>query len=634
MGVGVAQRRHSARKRVRYWFDNTLTRGAPALIGWLAAACLAVVLPASVLLVWTDRRAPASLTGRLAAVWRSTGDTLRLGGQTGPPLRVALSVLLALVALLYVSTLVSLITAGINQKLLALRRGRSTVLEDGHVAVLGWSEQVFTVVAELVAANANQRRAAVAVLADRDKTDMEDALRTKLGSTGRTRLICRSGSPTDPAVLSRVSPGTAGAVLVMPREEPSGDAEVVKTLLALRAAVGDTDRAQVVAAVRDARYRLAAGLAAGPGGVVLEIDDITARLIVQSALRPGLSLVYQELLDFAGDEFYTVAEPALAGRPFGEALLGYDTSCVVGLVRDTGALALNPPSDTVIARGDRLVVVTRDDDTAVLADRPPPVDDTVIVSRPPVEAGTERALLLGWNRRAPLIVDQLARCTGPGSVLDVVADGGPATAVAVRAAGAAAGPGLTVTFRDGDVTSPETLAGVDAASYGSVIVLGPDPGPGVATPDDRTLVTLLLLRALEQASGDGLPVVTEMTDDRNRVLAPVSPGADFIVSGKLIGLLMAQISQNGHLAGLFEELFSAGGNEIRLRPASHYVRVGARASFATVVEAARRRGECAIGYRCRAGAGEEPDYGVRINPAKGVVRGWEAGDEVIVVGRG
>ncbi|WP_037676369.1 CASTOR/POLLUX-related putative ion channel, partial [Streptomyces afghaniensis] len=96
------------------------------------------------------------------------------------------------------------------------------------------------------------------------------------------------------------------------------------------------------------RHRLAACLAAGPGGIVLESDTVTARLIVQAARRPGLSLVQQELLDFAGDEFYLIAEPALAGRPFGDALLSYPTSSVVGMMRE-GTPLLNPPQQTPIA---------------------------------------------------------------------------------------------------------------------------------------------------------------------------------------------------------------------------------------------------------------------------------------------
>ena len=629
----MAQRCTTWGDRVRYWFDSTLARGASALVGWMALLCLAVVVPASALVVWTDPHAPESLPDRLAQVWRLTGETLRLGGATGTPLRVTTSVLLALVALLYVSTLVGLITTALTERLTALRRGRSTVLEQGHVVVLGWSEQVFTVVSELVAANANQRRAAVAVLADRDKTAMEEALSAKVGPMGRTRLICRSGPTTDPAVLTLTSPATAGVVLVLPRDEPDADAEVVKTLLALRAALPGQGRPPVVAAVRDDRYRLAASLAAGPGGIVLESDTVTARLIVQAARRPGLSLVHQELLDFAGDEFYLVAEPALAGRPFGDALLSYPTSSVVGIVRG-GTPVLNPPPHTPLVEDDLLVVISRDDDTIWQADCADSVEKAAMATGLATPARPERVLLLGWNRRAPLMVDQLRRRARPGSAVDVVADAGEATVRQVGEADAHHGTDLPLTLHPGDVTRPETLEGLDVHSYDSVIVLGQDPAPGQPPdePDNRTLVTLLLLRRLEEASGRELPVVTELVDDRNRALAPLGPGADVIISGKLIGLLMAQISQNRHLAAVFEELFSADGTGIRLRPAGDYVLPGCETTFATVVAAARQRGECAIGYRSHDDASTSPGYGVRINPPKAGRRRWTAADEVIVVG--
>ncbi|MFE1299660.1 NAD-binding lipoprotein [Streptomyces sp. NPDC058731] len=626
----MEQRRPGVGARARYWFDTTLARGTPALVGWLVVACLAVVVPASAALVWTGPGAPASLPGKLAAVWRLTGETLRLGGATGTPWRVLLSVLLALVALLYVSTLVGLITTGLTERLIALRRGRSMLLERGHVVVLGWSEQVFTVVSELVAANANQRGSAVAVLADRDKTAMEEALHAKAGPPGRTRLICRSGPTTDPAVLALTSPGTADAVLVLPPDEVRGDADVVKTLLALRAtASGAEGGARVVAAVRGGRHLTAARLAAGARGVVVDSDTVTARLIAQAARRPGLSLVHRELLDFAGDEFYTTFHPALSGRDFGDALLRYANASVVGLVRD-GMPWLNPPARTVIGPDDGILVIAADDDTAELADCTPLVERQQVAGVRPPGARPERLLLLGWNQRGPLVLREWGRNAPPGSVADVVADEEEST---MRAACDTGATDWSCVFRRGDTTLPETLRDLDLGSYGSVVVLGHDPLPGQSPqePDDRTLVTLLVLRHLEEESGRELPVVAELTDDGNRPLAPLGPGADVIISGKLIGLLMAQISQNRHLAAVFDELFSAGGTQIHLRPATDYVLPGREASFATVVAAARDRGECAIGYRSRAEAGSGPGFGLHVNPPKAGRRRWSTGDEVVVI---
>ncbi|MEU9980581.1 NAD-binding lipoprotein [Streptomyces sp. NPDC050856] len=626
----MRERLDAAWSRARYRFDNVIARGTPVLIGWLTLGCLLIVVPASVGLVLVDDGAPRSLSGRAAAVWTSVGTTLKIGGVVGSPAYVALSVLLALVALLFVSSLVSLITTGFNQQIMALRLGRSVVLEEHHTVLLGWSDQIFPVVAELVAAKANQRRAAVAILAPKDKVEMEDEISTRIGDTGATRIICRHGSTTDPAVLARVSPQTADAVIVLSDGREGGDIQVVKTLLALDAAVPGP--AVVVAAVREACHHLAAELAAGPGGTVLNIDEVTARLIVQTSRQPGLSLVYQDLLDFSGDEFYTVTEPALTGRPFGDALLAYHTSSVAGLLRPDGTVVLNPPPETPLTADDRIVLITEDDDTAALAEAPAPVDADAIVSPRPREASPERLLLLGWNRRAPVIVAQLDRSVRRGSVLDVVAHGAEETIRSLRGIGAAA-ERLAVTFHDGDIAEPRTLEALDVPSYDSVIVLGYDApgGADAVDTDDRTLVTLLHLRALAEASGRALSVVTEMYDDRNRLLAPVREGADFIVSGRLISLLMTQIAENRHLADLFARLFTPEGSEIHLKPASDYVLPGREVTFATVVESARRRGQCAIGYRVHARAAADPSRGVRLNPDKRETVRFRAGDRVIVL---
>ncbi|MEV6676523.1 NAD-binding lipoprotein [Streptomyces erythrochromogenes] len=634
----------SLRLRMRYRFDNLVAGGTTPLIGWLALACLAVVVPASAVLVWADRAAPPTLSGRLTAVWVSVGQTLKLGGAIGSPLYVLASVTLAVVALLFVSTLVSLITTGINGRILSLRRGHSTVLEAGHTVVLGWSDQILPVVSELVAAGANQRRSAIAVLAPRDKVDMEDEVAAGLGGPGRrtggtraTRIICRSGPTTDPAALARVSPQTSKAVLVLPPDGDSGDAHVVKTLLALDAALPRPRGTVVVAAVRDSRNHLTAQLAAGPGGHVLCADEIIARLLVQTARQPGLSLVYQDLLDFDGDEFYTAAARGLAGRTFGEALLAFTTSSVVGLLHADGRVVLNPDPGTEIGACDRIVLVSEDDDTAVPEPAGPWVDEDAIVTARPRSRFAERLLLLGWNRRAPLVVEQLDEFVSPGTTLDVVALGDGATARAAAEVAAARGR-LEVAFHSGDITDPDVLAKLDVPSYDSVIVVGETdreaapapataaaasgtappafaPEPGSAT-DDRTLVTLLHLRAIGEAAGCELPLTTEMSDDGNRLLAPARASADFIVSGRLISLLMTQISESGYLAHVFEELFRAEGSEFYLRPVADYVRTDREVAFATVVESARHRRECAVGYRLRAQAATAPSYGVRLNPDK------------------
>jgi hypothetical protein len=96
--------------------------------------------------------------------------------------------------------------------------------------------------------------------------------------------------------------------------------------------------------------------------------------------------------------------------------------------------------------------------------------------------------------------------------------------------------------------------------------------------------------------------------------------------------MLAQTSENKRLTDVFGVLFSSEGSEVYLRPAASYVRAGAETDFYTVLEAARRKGETAIGYRlAKQAADGERRYGVQVNPAKRESLRFEEGDTIIVL---
>ncbi len=69
-----------------------------------------------------------------------------------------------------------------------------------------------------------------------------------------------------------------------------------------------------------------------------------------------------------------------------------------------------------------------------------------------------------------------------------------------------------------------------------------------------------------------------------------------------------------------------------MKPAADYVCLGRPVNFYTVVEAARRRGEIAIGYRSNAGASDpQHAFGVVVNPNKTEEVIYHEGDRVIVL---
>jgi len=192
-----------------------------------------------------------------------------------------------------------------------------------------------------------------------------------------------------------------------------------------------------------------------------------------------------------------------------------------------------------------------------------------------------------------------------------------------------------VTFQQGDTTDRRTLDTLNIPSFQHVILLCYSDILDPQRADARTLISLLHLRDIAERSGHLFSIVSEMLDVRNRDLAEITRADDFVVSDKLTSLMLAQISENKTLNLVFADLLDAEGSEIYLKPASNYVRLGEPLNFYTVVEAAKRRGEVAFGYRLKAKANDaQSAYGVVINPDKSKTFTFAAGDTIIMLAEG
>lgn len=619
--------RRRLRERLRYWFDGTMDRGTSALIGWLGLASLALITVVSCTVAVFAHKDTEENGGWPGVIWMSLLRTLdpgTMGGDTGRPVFLLLMLTVTVGGIFIVSALIGVITTGLESRIQELRKGKSRLIEHGHTIVLGWSEQIFTVIAELVEANQSERRSCVVILADRDKVDMDDEIRRRIPDTGKTRVICRSGSPLQRGDLELVSPDTAKAIMVLPPVGEDGDIDVIKQLLLLNSRVWSGTRPHVVAAVQSSENLAAARLAAGESALVVDVDDIAVRLIVQSHRQSGLSTVFNELLSFMGNEVYPWAEPSLAGSTYGESLNAFELGVPIGLHRADGEVLVNPSMDTVIGSGDQLLLVAEDDLLIKAVSERPTIVRSAIATADIASPMPDRTLMIGWNPRASKIVSLLDRLVKPGSVVDVAAPHRPEEDLSGELAN------LTVGYKHCEPVRRPSLESLDLDTYRHIVVLTDDE-IDAGRADDRTLVTLLHLRDIEIQLGDPYSIVTEMNDDANREVAQVTKADDFIVSTKVISLLLTQLTENRHLYAVFADLFDPEGSEIYLKPAPSYVTPGAKANFATVIEAARQRGESAIGYRLAGQSDEPPLYGVHLNPSKTAPLVLQEGDTVVVL---
>ena len=191
---------------------------------------------------------------------------------------------------------------------------------------------------------------------------------------------------------------------------------------------------------------------------------------------------------------------------------------------------------------------------------------------------------------------------------------------------------MKVEFTIANTTKKEIIDNLNVTSYDHILLLCYKEHLDLQEADALTLITLLHLRRISEETGITMNIVSEMLDIQNRELAEVTKADDFIVSDKLISLLMTQVSENKHLMRVFENLFQSEGCEIYLKPISDYVKPGIPLNFYTVLESAKLKNETAIGYRITTEAFNSKNaYGVKVNPLKSDLVTFSETDKIIVI---
>ncbi|RYG64991.1 potassium transporter TrkA, partial [bacterium] len=568
------KRQISTSDKLRYAFDRSMAKGPIALIGWLGLVSLAFVGLAAIVLTATGIKPEDGEKLPFAeAAWQSAMraiDAGALGGDSGWSYRFVMTIV-TIGGIFIVSSLIGVLTSGLESKMDEMRKGRSFVIESDHTLILGWSSSIFTIISELVIANENQKAPRIVIMADKDKVEMEDEIRTRVGATGRTRVVCRTGNPIDLYDLEIANPHESKSIIILSPEDDDPDSQVIKSVLAITN--NPRRRAEpyhIVAEIQDPANMEAAYLVGKGEAQFIQSNDLIARITVQTCRQSGMSVIYTELLDYGGDEIYFKAEPALVGKTFGDALIAYEDSALLGVHFKDGPVKMNPPMETVLAQGDQIIAISQDDDTVVLSGRTSyDISEALIRTSQSGAPAPERTLILGWNSRGPAIIRELDSYVAPGSEVMVLAEIVEAEeeVVALRLGSV----NQSLNFEHGNSTERATLDSLEIPTYQHVIVLGYTDLLQPQQADARTLITLLHLRNIEEKSGQPLSIVSEMMDVGNRELAEVTQADDFIVSDNLISLLMAQVSENKHLNAVFNDLFDSDGSEIYLKPASDYV---------------------------------------------------------------
>ncbi len=583
----------SLKEKFRYQFDNIMAKGTIALVGILFLITAIVIIL-------------AGFVGFLVGggdigsnIWISIMHTIDAGTITGTDTgNVGFIILMSIVTLcgLFVtSILIGIITTGFEERLNSLKKGNSKVIEQNHTVILGFNDNIYTIISELCEANLNHKNSCVVVLAPEEKELMETAISEQIQDLKTTRVICRTGQITDMHMLKQCSIEQARSIII----NEDRDFITTKAILTVNNYFSTTPNsrgAHIVATVSDNKNYEVAEIA-GEGNVeLILVQDAVSRIIAQTCRQSGLSNVLIELFDYSGNELYFENFPSLAGKKFKEVVNLFEYSVVFGYKRGDDIL-LNPDKESVLIESDELLLLTEDDGfakpTAVI-----PSFDSIggIMKSGEEELRPESILILGTNTKLKKILCELDSYFDKGSKV-VIAD------LEEPQEGENLADGLSnmqMSFKECDTTDRVVLDELLIDNFNHVLLLS-DDNLDTETADAVILLKLIHLRDISHKTGRLFNITSEMKNTTNQKLAKVAEVNDLIIGSNIVNLILTQISENRDLSTVFKELLHPYGSEIYMRRAANYLALDTEVDFFTISEIAMRHNEIAIGYKKQSG---------------------------------
>ncbi len=618
-----------SRQRLRYRFDNLLARGTWATLIWLGIVTLVVVAVSALLLALFD----VALSGSEDAsyfedFWQSLLRVLDPGTMAGDQGwgRRVLALGITIFGLLVAGTLIGVIAAGVEDRIERMRRGRSVVFESGHVVVLGDSDRLPLLIRQLDLARAHLRNSVIVVMADRDPTELHDSVRRVMADRLGSRLVFRSGDPTHLPDLEVVRLHDAEVVIVLADDE-AGDSRAIRTVIAAKALLADHDSVPIV--VELSEQSSGEELIRAYSSEVHPISPVQAvRRIAAVALRePGAGRVAMALLDDRESDIHIVHAHLLEGSRFIEVLQAYTSARPIGIMRASGATELNPPPDSLLQRGDRVVLISDTPNPPLSVDNPtdPPELSPVSTEVENLEAEQreQHILVWGWSDLGASLLSDWTNAALSSSSFEVLLDRGRFDDFEAPQIGGDA-PTIEAIIAD----DQEDLARrLEESPPIDTIVLCASPDVGKEEADSGTLLTLVGLRHVIDRLHVPVPrLVVELLDADNIPLADMRGADDFVVSDALASQLIVQLAEQPDRRRALLELYDPSSPSIHLVPAAR-LGVSGLTNVSDLYRVAYSAGLLAIGWRRRHPDGTE----LVLNPHPSQQVDLEEGDQIVVI---
>jgi hypothetical protein len=636
------------KNRLKFQIEQLLLRGAHSRLLFIASLVGMVAIGGGLVVQATD----TPFDGHKTAIWwaflRLT-DPGYLGDDETLARRVISTMLTVLGYVLFMGSLIAIMTQWLNQKIRNFESGLTPIVRRNHILILGWTNRTPAIVEELMRSEGRVRRFLqlrgarglhVVILSENVNLERTMELRRALGPLWDARKITfRSGIPLRLKHLERVDFRNASAIILPGADFAYGgatesDTRIIKTVLSItnqqRTNRNRSLRLLVTEIFDPSKIQMIQRSYQG----VLEIlasDLFITRCIVQNVRHPGLSYLFHQILVHGhGSSIYIRTFESFAGSRFGDLTGISPKAILLGVVRPHGEAfrpMLNPSGDLILEPKDRFVFFAQRYEDCEILKNPPAKQSqpqSQRVSHIQVKS-MRRILILGWNHKVVPLIKELSGYLHEQFEVSILSLKPSSERAAELGRKETDQHRVGITHYEGDHTSLSDLADLDLTSYDNVVMLGSDWVETQEESDARTIVGHLVLKNILEGASQKPEILVDLMDADNVGLFQ-DEDTEVLVTPMMVSHMLAQVALRRELNVVYAELFGPGGAEIFFRPVADYGIVGRKVSFGKLKNRSADRGEIALGIRPK-------NSPIELNPAQNETYILQETDDLVVLVR-
>ena len=643
-------------KRIKYLFYKQFTKGTHRLYIWLTLLSLIpLVLVSLIIFISAIFNPELNPVGKNNSFWQTflsqlltaldPGNFLvfELVAESRPSqslLFIICSLLSLFSGLMVVATLIGIVSSSIENVMLSFKKGKTLVVEKDHMIILGWNDQIFSIIKELEIAHENTKQICIVIMSSQETEIMRDEIENRV-SLKNLDIVYRSGNILDIEDLKKISIKDSKSIIVL-ADISDRDAQAFKIVLTInKLTPGNfefkTDFSVVVAMEDEENIQLLKQISKNTI-TIFNIHLLQSRIIAQCCRQTGLSVVYNDLLDFDGEEIYflkinTANNPKhriFLEKSFQDISFMLNDAILIGVFTNNECV-IQPDKKYLFKDGDELILIQNDDD------EPEIIEDLIYHEHLVCLSGNldetlKNILLINWNEDAPYILQDLNVYLQAESNVDVIINSERLSVLDINKLKEK--NKLLGKFIQEDNLSQQVLRNLNLAQYDSIVLLSDNIIPDIVlsnASDAKSIITLLQLRiVLDNLNKSDIPIISQIQNPTSRDLMENEASYDVIVSNKLVGNYTCQLAENSKLELVFDEILQPDGSEFYMRDIRKYIKLNEKINFYTLCKSAGKRNEIVIGYKIKA---EESltNHGIYINPLKSEELVFHEGDQIIVL---